>query len=233
MNRYPLWKYALIGVVLLVGLLYTLPNFYGEAPAVQVSGGKSTVKVDTALVERVQQVLKTAALEPDFVQLDGGSVRARFADTDLQIKAKDALTAALNPDPSDPRYIVALNLVSRSPQWLTRLRALPMYLGLDLRGGVHFLMQVDMRAAVKQSVDTLASDARSALREKRVRFAGIAREAEGLSISLPDEASAAAARELLAERMAGMEWRIEPAADGVRLNGRLSAKAKALALATA
>jgi preprotein translocase subunit SecD len=163
MNRYPWWKYALLGVALLIGLLYTLPNLYGEAPAVQVSSGKSTVKVDDGMVGRVQQVLQAASIKPDFVQFDGKSVRARFADTDTQIKAKDAITKALNPDPAEARYIVALNLVSRSPQWLTRIRALPMFLGLDLRGGVHFLMEVDMRAALKQSVDTLGSDARNAL----------------------------------------------------------------------
>ena len=126
MNRYPWWKYALLGVVLLIGLLYTLPNLYGEAPAVQVSSGRSTVKVDDAMVGRVQQVLQAASIQPDFVQFDGKSVRARFADTDTQIKAKDAITKALNPDAAEARYIVALNLVSRSPQWLTRIRALPM-----------------------------------------------------------------------------------------------------------
>ncbi|HRD97520.1 MAG TPA: protein translocase subunit SecD [Rubrivivax sp.] len=225
MNRYPWWKYALLGVVLLVGLLYTLPNLYGEAPAVQVSSGRSTVKVDDAMVGRVQQVLQAASIQPDFVQFDGKSVRARFADTDTQLKAKDAITKALNPDAAEARYIVALNLVSRSPQWLTRIRALPMFLGLDLRGGVHFLMEVDMRAALKQSVDTLGSDARNALREKRIRFAGIARDPTGLNIGLPDAATATAARELLADRMAGMEWVTEPATEGVRLVGRLTPKA--------
>ena len=148
MNRYPWWKYALLGVVLVIGLLYTLPNFYGEAPAVQVSSGRSTVKVDDAMVGRVQQVLQAASIQPDFVQFDGKSVRARFGDTDTQIKAKDAITRALNPDPAEARYIVALNLVSRSPQWLSRFGAKPMFLGLDLRGGVHFLMEVDMLSLI-------------------------------------------------------------------------------------
>src|SRR4051794_21951328 len=155
MNRYPWWKYAILAVALVVGLLYTVPNLYGEAPAVQVSSAKATLKTDATLVGRVQQALAAASIQPDFVQFDGNSVRARFADTDTQIKAKDAISKALNPDPADPRYIVALNLVSRSPKWLASLHALPMYLGLDLRGGVHFLMQVDMRAALKQAVDTL------------------------------------------------------------------------------
>jgi len=225
MNRYPLWKYAILGIALLVGLLYTVPNLYGEAPAVQVSGGKSTVKVDAGMVARVQQLLADAKVKADFVQFDGQSVRARFADTDTQIKAKDALSRALNPDAADPRYIVALNLVSRSPEWMAKVRALPMYLGLDLRGGVHFLMQVDMRAALKQQVDTYGSDARNSLREKRIRFAGITRDTSGLTVNLPDAASAGAARDLLADRLPSLQWTVEAAADGARLVGRLSPKA--------
>ena len=226
MNRYPWWKYAMLGVALLIGLLYTVPNLYGEAPAVQVSGGKSTVKVDSTMVERVRQIVVAAGVKPDFVQFDGNSVRARFGDTDSQIKAKDAIAKALNPDPADPRYIVALNLVSRSPEWMASLRARPMYLGLDLRGGVHFLMQVDMRAAVKQSVDTYSSDARTALREKRVRFAGITREANGITVALPDASQATQARDLLFDRLPSMTWTQEPG-DGtsVRLLGRLAPKA--------
>jgi preprotein translocase subunit SecD len=225
MNRYPLWKYAILGIVLLIGLLYTLPNFYGEAPAVQVSGAKSTVKVEGAMVERVQQVLQAASIKPDFVQFDGGSVRARFADTDTQLKAKDALSRALNPDAADPRYVVALNLVSNTPRWMSSLHALPMYLGLDLRGGVHFLMQVDMRGALKQAVDTYASDARAALREKRLRFAGITREPNGITIGLPDAAEATKARDILADRLPSLTWAEEPADGGVRLSGRLLPKA--------
>jgi preprotein translocase subunit SecD len=229
MNRYPWWRYAILGVALLAGLLFTLPNFFGEAPAVQVSAGKSTVKVDSAVAERVTQALAAANIKSDFVHLDGMSVRARFADIDTQIKAKDTITKALNPDAADSRYIVALNLLSRSPAWLTNMRALPMYLGLDLRGGVHFLMQVDMRAALKQAVDTFGSDARNALREKRVRFAGISREPTGLSVSLPDAASADTARGILADRLPTMQWAAEPAGEGgsVRLVGSLSPKAVA------
>src|SRR5574337_2224036 len=155
MNRYPLWKYATLLVALLIGVLYTLPNFYGEAPAVQVSSAKATLKLDAGFVSRVQQLLDSEGLQPDLVQFDGNSVRARLPDTDAQMKARDALDKALNPDPSDPRYIVALNLVSRSPTWLTSIHALPMYLGLDLRGGVHFLMQVDMKAALTKKAESV------------------------------------------------------------------------------
>ena len=225
MNRYPLWKYAILGIALLIGLLYTVPNFYGEAPAVQLSGAKSTVKVEAAMVDRVQQVLQAVNLKPDFVQFDGGSVRARFKDTDTQLKAKDALSKALNPDAADPRYVVALNLVSNTPRWMASLHALPMYLGLDLRGGVHFLMQVDMRGALKQAVDTYASDARSALREKRLRFAGITREPNGITIGLPDAAEATKARDILSDRLPSLTWTEESADGTVRLVGRLSPKA--------
>jgi preprotein translocase subunit SecD len=127
MNRHPWWKYAVLALALLVGLVYTLPNYFGEAPAVQVSSGKATLKLDAGTTQRVRDVLAAASLQPDFVQFEGNSVKARFADTDAQIKGKDALTKALNPDPADPSYIIALNLVSRSPQWLTSLHALPMY----------------------------------------------------------------------------------------------------------
>jgi preprotein translocase subunit SecD len=226
MNRYSWWKYAILVVALLVGMVYTLPNFYGEAPAVQVSSAKSTLRVDGATTARVEQALKQAGVSVDFVQLEGLSVRARFADTDTQKRAKDAISGALNPDPKDPSYIVALNLVSRSPQWLANLRALPMYLGLDLRGGVHFMMQVDMRGAIKQAIDTYASDARTALRDKKIRFANLVREPQGLRLTLPDAATAQAARGVLADRLPSLEWSesTEPGG-GVILTGRLKATA--------
>ena len=127
MNRYPAWKYALLVIALLVGLVYTLPNFFGEAPAVQVSSGKATLKLDASIARRIGEILGKAGLQPDFVQFEGNSVKARFGDLDAQRKAKDAINAALNPDPTNPSYIVALNLLSRSPGWLTSLHALPMF----------------------------------------------------------------------------------------------------------
>ena len=161
MNRYAWWKYLLIATALVIGTLYSLPNFFGEAPAVQLSSGKSTVKLSADDSARVEAALSAAGIQPDFVEFEGGSIKARFKDTDTQIKARDALTKAFNPDPADPRYIVALNLLSRSPHWLRSLHAAPMYLGLDLRGGVHFLMQVDMRAAVTQKAESLSGDTSS------------------------------------------------------------------------
>src|SRR4051812_26790844 len=123
MNRYPVWKYAIIVVVLLVGLVYALPNFFGEAPAVQVSAAKTAVKVDSGTQARVADALKAGGLTPDMLTMDATSVRARFTSTDDQLKARDVLQNALVPDASDPSYVVALNLVSRSPSWLMSLHA--------------------------------------------------------------------------------------------------------------
>ncbi|MBP6337087.1 MAG: protein translocase subunit SecD [Vitreoscilla sp.] len=214
MNRYPWWKYAVLALALVVGLIYTLPNYFGEAPAVQVSSGKVTLKLDAGTTQRVRDVLAAAGLQPDFVQFEGNSVKARFADTDTQIKGKDALTKALNPDANDPSYIIALNLVSRSPQWLTSLHALPMYLGLDLRGGVHFLLQVDMKAALTQRAEALSTDVRSAMRDKSLRHAGISRDGNSLQIAFRDVATRTAAEALLNESFADLQWTESAGANG-------------------
>jgi preprotein translocase subunit SecD len=221
MNRYPWWKYAILAVALVVGLLYTLPNFFGEAPAVQVSSAKATVKVTEADVARVRQALTGANLSPDLVQFDGASVRARFDDTDTQLRAKEAISKALNPDAADPNYIVALNLVSRSPAWLTGLHAMPMYLGLDLRGGVHFLMQVDMRAALTQRAEAMTGDARVLLRDKNIRHAGISRTGNDLEVRFRDRETLAAARAALAEPLADLAWTEVPEGNEFRLVGSL------------
>jgi preprotein translocase subunit SecD len=206
LNRYPAWKYAILVVALLIGIVYTLPNFFGEAPAVQVSSGKVTLKVDSSLATRVEEILGRANLKADFVQYDGNSVKARFADLDAQRKAKDAIGAVLNPDADNPSYIVALNLLSRSPKWLTALHALPMYLGLDLRGGVHFLMQVDMKAALTKRADSLAGDARTLLRDKNIRHAGIARDGNAVVVRFRDPATQAAAKAVLVDQLPDMDW---------------------------
>ncbi|HET9821583.1 MAG TPA: protein translocase subunit SecD [Burkholderiaceae bacterium] len=222
MNRYPWWKYAIILIALVIGALYTAPNFFGEAPAVQVSSAKATVKVEPALVDRVRGALQQAAIPADFVQLEGNSVRARFADTDTQIKAKDAISKALIPDPSDPSYIVALNLVSRSPQWLARLHALPMYLGLDLRGGVHFLMQVDMKAALTKRAEAYTGDIRTLLRDKSIRHAGITRNGNDVEVRFRDRGTLDAARTLLADQLGDLSWVDAADGDGFKLTGTLT-----------
>ena len=221
MNRYPLWKYAILLVALLVGLIYTLPNLYGEAPAVQVSSGRATLKLDATFVQRVEQILSAAGVPAELVQFDGSSVKARFANIDLQGKAKDALSRALNPDPADQDYIVALNLLSRSPAALTALRAMPMYLGLDLRGGVHFLMQVDMKAALTKKADALAGDVRSLLRDKNIRHAGVTRDGNGVDVRFRDAETLAAARTLLTDQMPDMVWAQSSTGAELRLTGTL------------
>jgi preprotein translocase subunit SecD len=229
MNRYPWWKYLILGIALLVGLVYTLPNFYGEAPAVQVSSGKATLKLDAALVPRIEQVLGSAGLKPDFVQFEGNSIKARFGSTDEQIKAKDAITKALNPDAANPSYIVALNLLSRSPHWLTSLHALPMYLGLDLRGGVHFLMQVDMKAALTKKAESVTGDIRTLLRDKNIRHAGITRDGNLVVLRFRDTAVMNQARNLLSEQLPDLLWTDTPDGAEFRLTGALKpAAAKAV-----
>ncbi len=195
MNQYPLWKYLLILVVLLTGLIYTLPNFYGESPAVQILPLRASMKADSALLDRVDTALKSAKLNAEMVALDGNSIKARFADTDLQLKAKDMLKAQLGED-----YVVALNLLPRSPAWLTSLHALPMYLGLDLRGGVHFLLQVDMKAALDKALEAATGDIRTALREENVAYSGVSREGNLLLVKFRDADARARGLDQLKQR---------------------------------
>lgn len=200
MNRYPVWKYAIILIALLVGGLYALPNLFGEAPAVQVSVAKTGMRLDTASLARVEDALKAANLTPDALALDGSSIKARFSNTDAQLKAKDAIQKALNPDPADPAYVVALNLLTRSPGWLTALHASPMYLGLDLRGGVHFMLQVDMQAALSKRAESLAGDIRTNLREKNVRHNGITRVGQTVEVKFKDSAAVDAAKAIIQDQ---------------------------------
>jgi preprotein translocase subunit SecD len=205
MNRYPVWKYAIILIALVVGALYTLPNFFGEAPAVQVSASKATVRVDSTTLARVEAALKSAGIVPSFISLEAGSVKARFNDGDTQLKAKDAIQKALVPDPTSPGYVVALNLLPRSPGWLSALHANPMYLGLDLRGGVHFMLQVDMQAALTKKAESLSGDIRTALREKNVRHSGITRSGQTIDIRFRDMATLDAAKALISEQFTELE----------------------------
>ncbi len=198
MNRYPLWKNILIGLVLLFGLIYTLPNFYGEVPAVQISSGKATVKLDQALTSTVEQALAAEKVPYSGLFVDQNSIRVRFESPDAQLRAKDVIEKRLNPAPSDPSYIVALNLLPASPAWLTAIHALPMYLGLDLRGGVHFLLEVDMPGAITKRLDSTAGDLRTLLRDKDVRHAGITREGNTVQLRFRDAAQREAARSAIA-----------------------------------
>ena len=189
MNRYPVWKYVLIAIALLVGIIYTLPNFFPEAPAVQVSSSKATVKIDNALMASVETALKGAGIPYRGETLDATGVKVRFEDPDTQLKAKDVLQAKLGEN-----YIVALNLLSSEPDWLIRIGALPMYLGLDLRGGVHFLLQVDMKAALDKAADRYTTDIRSLLRERKVQYGGVGREGTNVVVRFRDSAEREKAR---------------------------------------
>jgi len=205
MNRYPVWKYAIMLVALLVAALYTLPNLFGESPAVQVSSTRSSTKIDLTTLARVEQALKDASITADAIALDGVSVKARFADTDAQLKAKDAIQKALAPDAANSAYVVALNLISRSPAWLTALHANPMYLGLDLRGGVHFMLQVDMQAALTKRAESLAGDLRSTMREKNIRHSGINRNAQAIEVRFRESETLASAKALIQDQFPDLQ----------------------------
>jgi preprotein translocase subunit SecD len=190
MNRYPLWKYLVIAVALAIGVLYTLPNFFPEVPAVQVSPGKATAKIDAGLLTRVEQALEKANIKVEGMFLDPASVKVRLADADSQQRAKDVIQSELGEN-----YVVALNLLSSAPRWLSAINARPMYLGLDLRGGVHFLLQVDMKGALTKAADRYLADMRSTLRGK-IRYSTIAREGQSVVVKFRD---AAAREEALTE----------------------------------
>jgi preprotein translocase subunit SecD len=181
MNRYPAWKYILIAIALVVGIFYTLPNFFPEVPAVQVSTSKASVKIDAGTLQTVEDALKAANVSFDGAMLDSNGVKVRLPDPDTQLKARDVLQQKFGDN-----YIVALNLLSTSPRWLASIGALPMYLGLDLRGGVHFLLQVDMKAALDKAADRYLTDVRSLLREKKVLYSGIAREGQNVGVRFRD-----------------------------------------------
>jgi len=196
-NRFPTWKYVLIGLAILAAFVYTLPNFFGDSPAVQVSSSKTTVNVDTRLMTRVEEVLKQAAIDYTGAVLDATSMRVRFADPDTQLRARDTIERALNPDPANPAYVVALNLLPASPNWLTAIRALPMYLGLDLRGGVHFLLQVDLKAAITKRAENIAAEVRVLLRQKEIRGGIVTREGQAVRVQFRDAATREKAREAI------------------------------------
>jgi len=213
MNRYAIWKYVVLVIALFVGAFYTLPNFFGESPAVQISAAKATAKVDLGVQERVESALKAAGLTPELLALEGGSLKVRFDSTDTQIKAKDAIQQALVPDVNDPSYVVALNLLARSPAWLSAMYAAPMYLGLDLRGRVHFMLQVDMPAALNKKAESLAGDIRSTLREKNVRHSGISREGQKIEVRFRDMPTLESAQRVIQEQFADLQMTASP--DGV------------------
>ena len=221
MNRYPLWKNLIIAISLVLGFVYTLPNFYGEVPAVQVSPIRPGLKADAGLMSRVDEALKEAKLATTGVFLDQNGVKARFPDTDAQLRAKDLLQSRLGSD-----YVVALNLLSNSPGWLTAINALPMYLGLDLRGGVHFLLQVDMKAALVKKMDAFVGDIRGLLREKRIQYSGVAREGQSLTVRFRDAATRDKALPEIQKMLPDLELRTVDEGSEFRIVGALKPEAQ-------
>lgn len=221
----------MIAVILLVAAVYTLPNFYGESPAVQVSPGKATVKVTEQTLKTVEDALAAAQIKPNGVFFEQGaqqnSVRVRFAPTDgeLQLRSRDVLEKALNPDPADPSYIVALNLVPNTPTWLLKINALPMYLGLDLRGGVHFLLAVDMKAAVTKRIEAATGEVRTLLRDHKIRHAGIVRVGDTLEISFRNEQDLEAAMDVLRNRQTDLTFAKEDQNGKFMIRATMSQKA--------
>ena len=228
MNRYPLWKNILIGLVLLWGLIYTLPNFYGEVPAVQVSSAKATLKLDAAAAtDRIGSALKAAGIDNTGIFSDATSVRARFKDTETQLRAKDVIEQAFNPDPTDPSYVVALNLLSASPNWLNSIQALKMYLGLYLRGGVHFLLEVDMPGSLNKRLDSTTGDLRTLMRDKSVRHAGITREGNTVVIRFRDAEQREAGRRAIQDSTSDLQLADrDDAADDLKLIATLTPQAQ-------
>ena len=221
MNRYPLWKYAIVAFALMIGFIYTLPNFFGESPAVQVSSAKATIKVDLKTLERVETSLKDAGIAHNGTFFDTSGVKVRLQDTDTQLKAKDLLEKTFNPDAADPQYVVALNLLSSSPQWLTNLHALPMYLGLDLRGGVHFLLQIDMKGALTKRLDSMSADLRSLMRDKNIRHGGINRDGERITLRFRDEDTRTKARIVLEDNQPDLQLVDQGEASDLKLTATL------------
>ena len=225
MNRYPLWKYVTIVVALLIAFLYALPNLYGEAQGVQVSSAQHGVRIDAGTVTRIEQALALRQIAPKSLVLQEQTIQALFDSAENQLVARDAIDRALNPDPADPGHVVALNLVPRTPAWLQSLNASPMYLGLDLRGGVHFLMQVDMPGALNQRAESMARDMRTSLREQNIRHAGISREGQAVAVLFRDEATLDTALAALRPQFPDLSFERQLVGEQLKLIGSLSTAA--------
>ncbi len=221
MNRYPTWKYLLVLTALLLGLVYSLPNVFGEAPAVQITTVKSTGTISPQLLEQVENVLKQEKLPYDTLFIDETGVKVRFDNTDNQFHAKDVLEKSLGKD-----YVIALNQISRSPSWLRAIGAKPMYLGLDLRGGVHFLLQVDMKAALDKAADRYVGDFRSTLRKERISYAGVTRQGQSVEVRFTSAEELAKARKVLSKENQDLTFRESSDGSSQILSASLSLEAQ-------
>ena len=207
MNRYPLWKYLLLLVVLVVGLLYALPNVFGEQPAVQVSAADNQT-TSPALVDRVETILGNDDLAATSVRLEDNRLLARFSGTEAQLAAAGALKRKLGDD-----YTVALNLAPSTPGWLRAIGAEPMSLGLDLRGGVHFLLQVDMDAVFDNTYERYARDVPAYLRNNDIRYSRAYQDGDSVRVIFPTDAARSAAEDALPSQFANLEFKPGTEAD--------------------
>ncbi|CAG0994683.1 Protein translocase subunit SecD [Burkholderiales bacterium] len=221
MNRYPLWKYILIAVSMVVALTYALPNLFGEVPAVQVSSNRASIKIDTNLLKNVEEALKSGNITIRGATLDPSGVKVRLEDAETQLRAKDVLQAKLGDN-----YIVALNLISSSPDWLTAIGALPMNLGLDLRGGVHFLLQVDMKAALDKAADRNVGDLRTFMRDKKIQYAGVARDGQNVVLRFREDSERKRADLEIGKNFSDLVMKESEAPGEFRLTASLKAEAQ-------
>jgi preprotein translocase subunit SecD len=229
MNRYPLWKYLVIGVALLIGVIYSVPNLFGEAPAIQIAPARSSLALDNTLQERIDLALKQSDLIKNKIGSEElsneGVIRIKWSDTDSQLKAKDVIEKALNPDVNNPNYIVALALLSNTPKSLMSINALPMPLGLDLRGGVYFLLKVDMQGALDKKLNALASETRTRLRDKSIRYQSIEKPNGQLLVKFPSVEEANKALDVLKETLPDMSFKLDKGLETYLINGTFTAKA--------
>ena len=181
MNRYPLWKYLLIAFTIVVAAVYSLPNLFGETPAVQVSTNRQAIVINEQTQSKVSSALQSAGIQTDGMFIVDNSLKVRFKDTETQLKARDVIENTLGEG-----YITALNLLADSPEWMAKIKANPMFLGLDLRGGVHFTMQVDMKAAMQKTFERYAGDIRRELRREKIRTGTVHQAENGLTVPLQD-----------------------------------------------
>jgi preprotein translocase subunit SecD len=217
MNRYPLWKSLVIVVAVLAGVLYSLPNLYGEHPAIQVSPTRTT-KVDAGVLARVETALKQANVAYTGTLLDDKGAKVRFADTETQLRARDLVQHELGD-----AYTVALNLLPAAPNWMRWFGAKPMSLGLDLRGGVYFLMQVDMRAVIKKAEETAVEDMRRVLREAKVRYQTVTRlDGGNLELRFRDAADRERGLEVLRKELRDLNYVESQRGSDYVITGRLS-----------
>lgn len=213
MNQYPLWRYLLIIAVLIIGGLYALPNLYRVVPAIEISAEQG-FKVEPATQDIVTQALKTAGLTAEAIQMENNRLRLWFQDVETQLKALLVIKGVLDPN----QYLVVQNLISSMPHWLTAIHAAPMYLGLDLRGGIHFLMEVDMNAVLEQAKERYSGDVRNLLRENKIRYKAISRTTDGISIKFAEAAERAKGQPILSRELADVQWSSSDESDAFLLN---------------